>query len=80
MGKKRWLAMVAVAALLSAGCSDSDADVDTGVGDEIPVNPDAGDDDGAISTEPMCVEDEPDCDDTAVIPTEGQDLPLPDGD
>jgi hypothetical protein len=76
MAKKRWLCLVVVVAFLSTACGDSDADVDSGDGDEIPVNPDAGD--GDVSTEPMCVEDEPDCDDTAVIPDEGQDLPTPD--
>jgi len=80
MTKKRWLWMVAFAAVLSAGCGDSDADVDSGVRDEIPVNPDAGDDDGTVNTEPMCIEDEPDCDDTVVISDEGQDLPAPDDD
>jgi hypothetical protein len=76
MAKKRWLWLVVVVAFLSTACGDSDADVDSGDGDEIPVNPDAGD--GDVSTEPMCVEGEPDCDDTAVIPDEGQDLPTPD--
>ena len=74
MAKKRWLGLVVVVAFLSTACGDSD--VDSSDGDEIPVNPDAGDDD--VSIEPMCVEDEPDCDDTAVIPDEGQDLPAPD--
>jgi hypothetical protein len=76
MAKKRWLCLVVVVAFLSTACGDSDANVDSGDGDEIPVNPVAGD--GDVSTEPMCVEDEPDCDDTAVIPDEGQDLPTPD--
>ncbi len=75
MSNKRWIWVVAAAALLSAGCGDANAD--SGVGDEIPVDTNAGDDDG-VSTEPMCIEDEPDCDDTAVIPVEGEDLPLPD--
>jgi hypothetical protein len=74
MAKKRWLGLVVVVAFFSTACGDSD--VDSGDGDEIPVNPDAGDDN--VSTEPMCVEDEPDCDDTAAIPDEGQDLPTPD--
>jgi len=76
MSKMRTFWMVAAVALLSAACGDSDSEVDTGAGDEIPVNPDADDD--MVSSESMCVEDEPDCDDTAVIPDEGQDLPTPD--
>jgi hypothetical protein len=76
MTKKHWLLMLALVAMLSAACGDSDSEIDSGDGDEIPVNTDVSDDD--VSTEPMCVEGEPDCDDTAVIPGEGQDLPGPD--
>jgi hypothetical protein len=81
MRNKRWLWLVAVVVFFAAACGDSDSDgqVDSGAGDEIPVNPDADVDDTDVSPEPMCIEDEPDCDDTAVIPDEGQDLPS-DGD
>jgi hypothetical protein len=73
MGKKRWFWVLAVVVLLAAACGDSGSEVDSGNDDEVPVNPDAGDD--GVSTEPMCVEDEPDCDDTAVSSDEGQELP-----
>lgn len=69
----RAIAIAAALLLLAAGCGD-DAETDTG---GLPVNDaETGDD---VGTEPACVPDEPDCDDTAVTPDQGEELGSDDG-
>lgn len=64
----RLLGVIAALMLLSAACGD-DSGTETG---DLPVNTgDTGDD---VSTEPACLPDEPDCEDTSVVPDEGEDL------
>lgn len=74
MSRIRAMALAVALLLLAAACGD-DSTTDTGDGDdtgELPVNTgDVGDD---IITEPACLPDEPDCDDTVAVPDEAQDL------
>ena len=67
------LAAAAALLLIVTACGDGS---DTDTGDLPPAPSDVADD---VSTEPACLPDEPDCDDTIVVPDEGQDLESPDG-
>ncbi len=62
------LAAAAALVLIVTACGDGN---DPETGDLPPAPTDVADD---VSTEPACVPDEPDCDDTIVVPDEGQDL------
>ena len=64
--------IIATALLLVAAACGDDSATETG---DLPVNTgDVGD----VATEPACLPDEPDCDDTVTVPDEGEDLE-PDG-
>lgn len=65
---------VTAALFLSLTACGSDDEIETG--DLPPNTADVGDD---VPTEPACVPDEPECDDTIVVPDEGQDLEPVDG-
>lgn len=68
------LAAAAALLLLITACGDGN---DTDTGDLPPAPTDQVDD---VSTEPACLPDEPDCDDTIVVPDGGQDLESPGSD
>lgn len=68
------LAVAAALLVFVTACGDG-TDPDTG--DLPPAPTDLRDD---VNTEPACLPDEPDCDDTIVVPNEGQDLESPDSD
>jgi len=75
MAKRRFtsvIAVLAVVTLLSAACGSSDSDSDP-VAEELPINPDSGDDEPGTAS--ACLAGEPDCEDNPTVPDVGQDLP-----
>jgi len=77
MAKKRWtsaIAVLAVVTLLSAACGSSDPEPGSDlVAEELPINPDSGDDEPGTAS--ACLAGEPDCNDDPGVPDVGQDLP-----
>lgn len=73
---RQTIAVAGAVLLLAAACGD-DADTQTDTGAEtdtadLPVNEEETGDD--VISEPACLPDEPDCDDTVVVPDEAEDL------